>query len=120
MKEEQAQQKTHIAWIKNTGIMPDCKKALVKFNSGVVLLVSPGSYSWALDRFDPIKAYAILDEDINIEKKTYIVWMPYTGEPPVCKTAVLKFNDGHIDIAYPIHYDWDNIDPIKEYAIIEE
>ena len=59
-------QKTHIVWIPNTGIIPTCKSALLKFNSGDYLLGKHlNMFDWdtKIKSFhNPIKEYAIIEE----------------------------------------------------------
>ena len=61
-KELETPEKTHIVWIPNTGVKPDCKMVLIKDDCGVLAVRSPGIYNWSLSRKYPIKEYAIIEE----------------------------------------------------------
>ena len=62
--ESLVRQKTHIVWIPNDGVMPACKIALIRFNSGVISKgTNPSLYNFSVtNKSYGVKEYAIIEE----------------------------------------------------------
>ena len=56
--------KTHIVWIPNTGVMPECKRILIRYEDELMDVVSSISFANILDLSEKfvVKEYAIIEE----------------------------------------------------------
>ena len=61
-KELETPEKTHIVWIPNTGVRPDCKRVLVCLSNGTFDLSEPKWIGWSLKAEIYVKEYAIIEE----------------------------------------------------------
>ena len=55
-------EKTHIVWIPNTGVKPNCRYVLVKDADEVMEVNIPEYFEWNIDHDIPITEYAIIEE----------------------------------------------------------